>query len=288
MRLAKWMVAMALTSSVVACAQTDSGSGDVGQTAGVEDTAASEGSDTASSGDAQSPDAVAEPDAALDVVEGADALPDVAPPLDTSPAPDIADEPDTAAAPPAPGALGGECKAADACDEGACEAVAGGAQKVCTQPCLSNYDCPTTLRCEAISAEAQRCLAGPRGQAALGEPCGPLKGNGCLSGLCVDADPAADLPVDVCTEPCAADSECSFPFPVCFAFVDLCLPIPSGQLGGRCKSSGVCDEGECIDVAGTGERCTVSCTAAAECGAEYMTCRAVGADQWCLPKGAGE
>jgi hypothetical protein len=158
------------------------------------------------------------------------------------------------------------------------------AGEFCTIACLSNYECPDALRCEAVSLEAMDCLFGPRGDGAIGEPCGDgLKGLGCRSGLCVDADPEQAIPVDTCTEPCEDDGGCAVPFPLCFSMIGMCLPILSGDLGGLCRSDGSCVEGECVDVAGLGERCTRTCAAAGEdCGQPYLECRDAGGTSYCL------
>ena len=222
------------------------------------------------------------------------ALPVSARDAGAAPASPDADLPDSAedegAGPAAPdadlpgpgGGLGEACRPDGSCTQGSCETLPGAGQPICTRACLSNYDCPESLRCEAISAEQMRCLPGSRGNAALGQPCGAAKGNGCRSGLCVDADPSANIPADTCTEPCAADSDCEVPFPVCFGMVQLCLPIASGYLGGRCKADGTCFEGQCLAVASSGQRCTRSCARDADCGAPYLASASDGAGSVCL------
>ena len=193
---------------------------------------------------------------------------------------------DTDTVEPGPGELGGPCAAGGTCAEGTCETVPDGER--CTVACLSNYECPAALRCEAVTLESMYCLFGPRGDGALGEPCGEgLDGLGCRSGLCVDADPEQAIPVDTCTEPCEDDGGCAVPFPVCFSMIGLCLPILSGDLGGLCTSSGACREGSCLDVAGVGERCTRTCTAGESCGRTYLECRDAGGTSYCLLRESG-
>jgi hypothetical protein len=207
------------------------------------------------------------------------ALPDTpAPPRDTASGPDTA-------APPQPGELGGPCAAGGTCQEGTCRSLPGRAEPRCTAPCRSNDDCPPALRCEPVTFEEQLCLDGPRGTAPLGAPCGPAGGNGCASGLCVDADPDAGIAVDTCTAPCTGDGDCDVPFPICYAFVDLCLPVASGDLGGRCTSQGACYEGACVPLP-EGERCTRSCTVGESCGPGWLSCQPRGRDTWCLVRPA--
>jgi hypothetical protein len=203
-----------------------------------------------------------------------------------------ADAPDDAAADgvpdaePGPGELGGPCAPGGTCTAGACESLPAGER--CTVGCLSNYECPDGLRCEAVTPESMYCLYGPRGDGRLGEPCGVgLQGLGCRSGLCVDADPEQAIPVDTCTEPCEDDGGCAVPFPVCFSMIGLCLPILSGDLGGLCTSTGSCTDGTCLDVPGLGERCTRTCAAGASCGPDYLECRDAGGTSYCLMRESG-
>lgn len=129
------------------------------------------------------------------------------------------------------------------------------------------------------------CLWGPRGTGGIGAPCGAAgeKGLGCQSGICIDAD-TIQIPVDTCTEPCIDDTECASPFPVCLTFYGLCVPIPSGELGGICRAIGPCWEGDCLDVPGLGQRCTQTCTQSSECGQPWLECRLAGTSQYCLLK----
>jgi len=132
------------------------------------------------------------------------------------------------------------------------------------------------------------CTFGPRGSGGIGAPCGDEAGGGlaCASGLCVDADPDQGIAADTCTASCELDSDCAPPFPVCFAFVNLCLPVTSGDLGGLCTTEGACYEGECTDLGAAGERCTKVCAADGDCGAGYLECRAAGSGKYCLVKPA--
>lgn len=157
----------------------------------------------------------------------ADAGPDV--PADV-PAADVptdlpADLPaDAGPTPPADGTLGGPCGIDGFCTEGSCREVPQEPRLVCTRECLDNPGCPDALRCEAVSDVEMACLFGPRGTGAVGDPCGPGMGLGCASGLCVEADPANDVPVDTCTASCGDDGDCRDPFPTCYVGVYLCLP----------------------------------------------------------------
>lgn len=212
--------------------------------------------------------------------------PDVPTAPDVQTTPDIPTAADTPAAPdvfqPPAGALGGPCKPGNVCDEGECLAARSGAITLCTKSCFSNDECPANVRCEAIADDEALCLPGPRGTAKLGEPCGTEMDNGCESALCIDADPAEAIHVDTCTDTCTSDADCAVPYPVCYAGVGICLPILSGDLGGRCNSQGECVEGDCTLVTTLGERCTRTCAADAECGLPYLTCQEIGLVRYCL------
>jgi hypothetical protein len=191
-----------------------------------------------------------------------------------------------AAQEPGPGEMGGLCKPGDQCAQGSnCQELAAGRDKRCTIECTSNYACPDTLRCEAVSQDSMFCLFGPRGKGATGQPCGDgQKGLGCASGLCVNADPEEAISVDTCTDLCKSSVDCVVPFPICVSGVDLCLPIMSGDLGGLCTYEGKCVEGGCLDVGEADKRCTRMCTAGEDCGQPYLQCTHAASAWFCLMK----
>jgi hypothetical protein len=201
--------------------------------------------------------------------------------------PGLADTPaDPGTTPPAEGALGGACKADGACAEGTCQAGPVASGKICTVACLDNAECPDALRCETVTFESMVCTFGPRGTGGIGAPCGDEAGGGlaCASGLCVEADAEQGIPGDTCTASCQLDTDCAPPFPLCFAFVNLCLPVTSGDLGGLCTTEGTCYAGDCTDLGADGVRCTKACTADGDCGAAWLECRAAGDGSYCLVK----
>jgi len=186
---------------------------------------------------------------------------------------------------PGPGELGGVCNAGDQCTQGSCFDLASGRAKRCSTECKSNYECPESLRCEAVSQDSMFCLFGPRGTASTGQPCGSgQKGLGCASGLCVDADPQEAISVDTCTDVCKSSTDCVVPFPICVGGVDLCLPILSGDLGGLCTFEGKCVQGDCLEVGGADKRCTRTCSAGDDCGQPYLQCTRTGNAWYCLMK----
>jgi hypothetical protein len=188
--------------------------------------------------------------------------------------------------PPEVGLLGGPCGPGGRCAGGTCTSLPAGSR--CTTACHSNYECPDDLRCEAVTDDSMYCLIGRRGTGRIGDACGDdLRGLGCASGLCVDADEEEGIPQDTCTEPCTGNEGCAVPFPVCFEYVDLCLPVLSGDLGGLCQYDGTCVEGDCIDVVELGPRCTRVCTEGEDCGRSYLECRDSGEAWYCLVRAAG-
>ena len=169
------------------------------------------------------------------------------------------------------------------------------AERVCTQACQSNYECPQErLRCEAVSADEAYCLFGPRGDAPFGHACDDT-GLDCVSGLCLDAEPGHGRPTGLCTEPCQENVDCGAPLPYCqFWFGSgICLPIPPGATGGLCHvNEPRCDvDGDtCQDLAELGPRCTRACDFDVDCDESYLTCRpaVAGGGNLCLPAGVDE
>lgn len=189
---------------------------------------------------------------------------------------------------PGPGELGGVCATGSTCTAGDCTALPEDRGSFCTEACLENAECPDTLRCEAVSFDEMFCLFGARGAGAIGVPCGAGKGLGCASGICIDADPEEAIAVDTCTASCEGDADCLVPFPVCNPYFALCLPIGSGETGGICRAAGSAtpcfDDNVCTELAGIGERCTITCTTAADCGADYLDCTEVAGTKYCVLK----
>jgi hypothetical protein len=186
---------------------------------------------------------------------------------------------------PAAGQPGGPCLTGDTCNDGywACEDLIG-VGKVCTQPCFRNENCPDGLRCEQFGAtQADKfCVVGVRGLAVLGEPCGADGNDGCLSGVCWDADES--VLVDTCTGDCFGHFDCTDTLPICWESVGMCGPITAGDVGGFCLAEDACSHaGACVDVPSVGKRCAVTCTAAGDnCIQDYLSCQDVGGQFYCL------
>jgi hypothetical protein len=197
---------------------------------------------------------------------------------------------DTGPATPPAGQPGGPCLG-DTCNGAPLwNCLDPGTGAACTMACLENAECPPGLRCEAFN-DGQYCVFGPRGTGGIGDPCGEGKGNGCASGLCIDADPVEGIPVDSCTAACTGDGDCAAPFPTCLGgFANVCVPVLSAWMGGLCGTvEPKCepDQGTCTDLGADGERCTKACAADEECGADWLECRAAGDGTYCLVKLAG-